>query len=248
MRSRSLPPWVSAGLTVLQLVALLIFEARRPLRIMTEDKTSRDRRNLIVAATAALPVLLIETPIARRLTVIAQRKRWGLLRRLGLTPALETFLAVLLLDYTMYLWHMLAHRAPVLWRFHLVHHTDREMDVTTALRFHVGEMATLDTVSRASGRRHRSIAARVLALANVIRGGRSLPPFQRARSSELGAALGALHRDAAHSRHPSRRNRAAAERELVIRTHHLGYHSRDVRERRVVGRGASDRSARVPKR
>ena len=141
MRFRSLPPWLVAGVTAFQLVALLVLEGRRPLRPATEDKTLRDRRNLIVAATAALPVALIETPIARGLSVIAHRKRWGLLAGLRLPRVLETVLAVLLLDYTMYLWHRLAHRTPLLWRFHLVHHTDRDMDVTTALRFHAGEMA-----------------------------------------------------------------------------------------------------------
>ena len=140
MRFRSLPPLLSAGATAVQLVALLILEVRRPLHPATESKTIRDRRNLIVAAIAALPVALIETPIAQRLTVLAQRERWGLLGRLRLPPALETLLAVLLLDYTMYLWHRLAHRTSILWRFHLVHHTDRDMDVTTALRFHAGEM------------------------------------------------------------------------------------------------------------
>jgi fatty acid hydroxylase family protein len=35
----------------------------------------------------------------------------------------------------------LTHRVPFLWRFHRVHHADRDLDVTTALRFHFGEMA-----------------------------------------------------------------------------------------------------------
>ncbi len=141
MSIRPLPPGLAAGVTALQLVGLLILEVRSPLRSASENKMLRDRRNLIVAATAALPVALIETPIARRLTVIAQRKRWGLLRVVRLPLALETLLAVLLLDYTMYVWHRLAHRTSLLWRFHQMHHTDRDMDVTTALRFHFGELA-----------------------------------------------------------------------------------------------------------
>ena len=42
--------------------------------------------------------------------------------------------AILLLDYTLYIWHRLTQR-PLLWRFHRVHHIDREMDASTALRF-----------------------------------------------------------------------------------------------------------------
>src|SRR5207244_4155870 len=45
-----------------------------------------------------------------------------------------------LLDYTMYAWHWLNHRLPFLWRFHNVHHTDLDLDVTTAARFHFGEL------------------------------------------------------------------------------------------------------------
>lgn len=45
----------------------------------------------------------------------------------------------LMLDMWIYFWHRMNHEIPFLWRFHKVHHADREMDVTTALRFHVGE-------------------------------------------------------------------------------------------------------------
>jgi sterol desaturase/sphingolipid hydroxylase (fatty acid hydroxylase superfamily) len=50
-------------------------------------------------------------------------------------------LAVVLLDYTLYIWHVLTHRLALLWRFHLVHHVDLDMDASTALRFHFGELA-----------------------------------------------------------------------------------------------------------
>lgn len=49
--------------------------------------------------------------------------------------------AILVLDGWLYLWHRLNHEVPVLWRFHRVHHADPEMDVTTATRFHTGELA-----------------------------------------------------------------------------------------------------------
>ena len=41
----------------------------------------------------------------------------------------------------MYLWHIVVHRVPWLWRFHLVHHVDLDLDATTGLRFHAGELA-----------------------------------------------------------------------------------------------------------
>ncbi len=56
-------------------------------------------------------------------------------------PSVRGLIAIVLLDYTLYLWHVLTHRVPLLWRFHQVHHIDREMDASTALRFHFGEIA-----------------------------------------------------------------------------------------------------------
>lgn len=48
--------------------------------------------------------------------------------------------SILLLDVWMYKWHWMNHRFRFLWRFHRVHHTDARMDVTTASRFHLGEI------------------------------------------------------------------------------------------------------------
>ncbi len=44
------------------------------------------------------------------------------------------------LDYTLYLWHVAVHRSPALWRFHAVHHMDLDLDASTAIRFHFGEL------------------------------------------------------------------------------------------------------------
>jgi sterol desaturase/sphingolipid hydroxylase (fatty acid hydroxylase superfamily) len=62
------------------------------------------------------------------------------LRIIRLPKFLETILAVVLLDYTLYVWHVLTHKVPFLWRFHLVHHIDLDLDATTAIRFHFGEL------------------------------------------------------------------------------------------------------------
>ncbi len=47
---------------------------------------------------------------------------------------------MVLLDYGLYLWHVLTHKVQLLWRFHLVHHIDLDLDASTAIRFHIGEM------------------------------------------------------------------------------------------------------------
>jgi len=47
---------------------------------------------------------------------------------------------ILMFDFWTYWWHWANHRVPFLWRFHRVHHSDNRMDVTTAIRFHPGEI------------------------------------------------------------------------------------------------------------
>ena len=49
-------------------------------------------------------------------------------------------LDLVLLDFLIYWWHRANHELPFLWRFHEVHHRDRFLDTTSALRFHLGEV------------------------------------------------------------------------------------------------------------
>ncbi|MCG8598648.1 MAG: sterol desaturase family protein [Verrucomicrobiales bacterium] len=65
----------------------------------------------------------------------------GLLRWTNWPGWSEAVLAIILLDCWTYWWHRLNHIVPFFWRFHRVHHSDTRMDVTTANRFHFGEIA-----------------------------------------------------------------------------------------------------------
>jgi sterol desaturase/sphingolipid hydroxylase (fatty acid hydroxylase superfamily) len=53
---------------------------------------------------------------------------------------LQWVIAFAMMDFWKYLWHRINHRVPLLWRFHAVHHSDSEMDVTSAIRFHTVEI------------------------------------------------------------------------------------------------------------
>jgi sterol desaturase/sphingolipid hydroxylase (fatty acid hydroxylase superfamily) len=119
---------------------LVWLESRRPLRREVESKTVRGGRNLAVAGLAALALQIFEKPVAARLTELVERKNLGLLKIVRLPKWFEVILAVVLMDYTLYLWHVLTHKSPFLWRFHLVHHVDLDLDASTALRFHFGEL------------------------------------------------------------------------------------------------------------
>lgn len=116
-------------------------ERRRPLRERVEASGDRMRRNVAVALGSATTVQLLEKPLLDPLTRWVEQRRCGLLLHMRLPGWLETTLGILLLDYSLYFWHVLLHRIPLLWRFHVVHHVDLDLDVSTALRFHFGELA-----------------------------------------------------------------------------------------------------------
>ena len=134
---RVLAPVVVGG-TFLVLTAL---ERRRPLRRVREPKWRHVSRNLVFAGAAAATVNLLERPVVEPLARVVERRRFGLLYLRRLPRPLHVMLAIVLLDYTLYVWHVLTHRVSWLWRFHLVHHVDRDLDASTALRFHAGELA-----------------------------------------------------------------------------------------------------------
>ncbi len=124
---------------------VLAFERLRPLRRTVERKGRRVLRNLTTGGIA----LVMVTPLQALL--LAPVSRWmlahhvGLLNIVQLPRPVSVGVAVVLLDYTLWSWHWANHRVPFLWRFHLVHHVDRDLDASTALRFHFGEniLATL---------------------------------------------------------------------------------------------------------
>jgi sterol desaturase/sphingolipid hydroxylase (fatty acid hydroxylase superfamily) len=70
----------------------------------------------------------------------AERHHFGVLRWVRIPRALRSPLAVVLLDYSLWAWHLMNHRARTLWRFHAAHHADLDLDVSTGIRFHFGEL------------------------------------------------------------------------------------------------------------
>lgn len=121
---------------------IVTMEARHPLRLrQREGKLRRNLRNLAIASLGGATIQLLEDPLVRPLAKCVEARRWGLLQLRPLPPAVELALGVALMDYTLYLWHVLTHKVPFLWRFHAAHHIDLDMDASTAIRFHFGELA-----------------------------------------------------------------------------------------------------------
>lgn len=82
---------------------------------------------------------LITNVVLAPLVVLALAQEFGLLHQVEWHWALEFALTILLVDLLTYVLHVLFHKVPFMWRFHRVHHSDTQMDVTTGARFHIGE-------------------------------------------------------------------------------------------------------------
>lgn len=135
-----LPAWLTISLALGGFLLLNWLERKQPLRRHTESKLRRDIRNVAISGLSAVAIQLTEIPLVLFLTQLLLPRRWGVVRMLGLPLWIELPAVLLLMDYTYYLWHILLHRVPLLWRFHVVHHADLDMDASTALRFHFGEV------------------------------------------------------------------------------------------------------------
>jgi len=85
------------------------------------------------AVTAQLLAFLIIVPVAAHW---AQRNDFGLLHWIDMPPVAVWVIAFVVLDFAVWLQHVLMHRIPFLWRVHAVHHSDTHLDLTSALRFH----------------------------------------------------------------------------------------------------------------
>ena len=143
------PQIITAAVIAIVFATMLVAERLRPLRRTVEPKPRRIARNLLTGATAYAVVTLLGAPLLVPLSRWVMSRHIGILNLAGATGAAHVALAIVLLDYTLWFWHFANHRIAFLWRFHLVHHIDRDLDSSTALRFHFGEHA-LSIVYRAA--------------------------------------------------------------------------------------------------
>ena len=121
-------------------IILFIVETKFQLRKRVQGRWKRIIINFIISIPAFVLLRLLFIPAMIWLAVQNQSWQVGLNYLFDTPIAIKAIISFLLLDYSNYIWHILLHKLPILWRFHLVHHTDLDLDVTTAFRFHFGEM------------------------------------------------------------------------------------------------------------
>lgn len=97
-------------------------------------------RNLIIAGLNAIIIVFVFANAIVWLANYCEQHQIGVLYVLNLSYTPHLVAGFLLIDIWTYWWHRLNHTVPFFWRFHRMHHSDPEMDVTTGSRFHLGEI------------------------------------------------------------------------------------------------------------
>jgi sterol desaturase/sphingolipid hydroxylase (fatty acid hydroxylase superfamily) len=119
---------------------LFVVERFFPLRRATRTLMARLFVNVAISAITFIAAVGLLQPAVRSMLHWSADKLFGFVHLIALPPPFGVVLSFLLMDLTFYYWHLANHRVPFLWRFHNVHHTDPDLDVSTAFRFHFGEI------------------------------------------------------------------------------------------------------------
>jgi len=115
---------------------IALWELLSPRRILSVSKALRWTNNLCIVFFNTFLLRYLFPMMAVGIAIIAEEEKWGLLNNITVNGYVKFFIAFLLLDFTIYLQHIMFHTVPLLWRFHRMHHTDLDFDVTTGSRFH----------------------------------------------------------------------------------------------------------------
>ena len=123
------------------LLVLLLLEQWVPFRRPVERYWPRLLRNLAIAGGNTLVLSIFLGGLLLSAYQALELRRVGMLHVLGVGGWVNILASVVLLDGFTYAWHRAYHRVPLMWRLHRAHHSDLDLDVTSAGRFHLFEMA-----------------------------------------------------------------------------------------------------------
>ncbi len=119
---------------------MAIWEVIAPRRALTVSKSIRWVNNLGLVFFNSLVLRVLFPAAAVGVAVFAETHSLGLLNYYQLPDLLAIGMVVVVMDFIIYLQHVIVHAVPLLWRIHRVHHADLDYDVTTGARFHTIEI------------------------------------------------------------------------------------------------------------
>jgi sterol desaturase/sphingolipid hydroxylase (fatty acid hydroxylase superfamily) len=127
---------VRLGFFIGILIVMALWEISAPRRPLITSKMTRWVGNLGLVLIDSISVRLVFPTALIGVAFLAQQRSWGLSNQFEMPYLVEVILGVLILDFAIYLQHMMFHAVPLFWRLHMVHHSDMDFDVTTGVRFH----------------------------------------------------------------------------------------------------------------
>jgi len=119
---------------------MAIWEVITPRRRLQSAKAVRWVNNLGLVFFNSVVLRLVFPAAAVGMAVFASDQRWGLFNYIDAPFWVAVLTSVLVMDFFIWLQHVMVHAVPVLWRLHRVHHADLDFDVTTGARFHTLEI------------------------------------------------------------------------------------------------------------
>ena len=119
---------------------MAVWEVAAPRRALTVSKAVRWANNLGLVFFNSFVLRLVFPAAAVGMAVFASDQRWGLFNYIDAPFWVAVLTSVLVMDFFIWLQHVMVHAVPVLWRLHRVHHADLDFDVTTGARFHTLEI------------------------------------------------------------------------------------------------------------
>lgn len=125
---------------VLIFVLLFVLESKFQLRKRVQGRWKRIFINFVVSIPSFALLRFLFIPLMVWLAYKNEEWKFGLNYLYDAPLWFNSVIAFLLLDYSNYAWHIVLHKMPLMWRFHIVHHTDLDLDITTSFRFHFGEL------------------------------------------------------------------------------------------------------------
>ena len=117
-----------------------IWEVLAPRRTLTVSKFLRWASNIGLVVLNTVMLRLLFPMAAVGVAAFCTANGWGVLHHFQVPFWLAVPLALLTMDFVIWLQHVMVHAVPALWRLHRVHHADMDYDLTTGSRFHPAEI------------------------------------------------------------------------------------------------------------
>ena len=118
------------------LILMAVWEVLAPRRAANVSKIVRWGNNLGLVVFNSVLLRLVFPTAAVGVTIFASEHSWGLLNYVQLPSVAAVAISIVVMDFVIYVQHILMHAIPALWRLHRVHHADLDYDFTTGVRFH----------------------------------------------------------------------------------------------------------------